>query len=315
MMQPYVFYHYHLENLSRSFSFCIRELFSPAREWVALSYLLCRVIDFIEDSPWSDQSLQLEAFQLFKIFLKKPPSEKQFLSWLHYFPKQLIDSERKLLFDLSILLEDKKQLPSEIEETLTQTAISMIDGMIYFLSKYKKEDKLILPSLPVTNRYCYVVAGIVGELLSKIFSYLIEDFRLTTTLLNQSVRFGLFLQKINLLKDKTEDEAAGRFYISSREQLHASLFLDAQHAFKYLQAIPIIKGRKYRLFCAWSLFIGLASLKWIDKSWQLETPLKISHPETNHLVKQISQLVDDNYALELLFKRYMPASIKDSNIG
>lgn len=304
-MQPYVFYHHHLENLSRSFSFCIRELFSPAREWVALSYLLCRIIDLIEDSPWAYQAIQFEVFEEFKIFLKNPPEEQQLLSWFKCFPAQLLDSERELLYDLPLLLEDKKQLSPQIDAALMQTLLSMIDGMVHFLREYKKENQLFLPSLQVTNQYCFFVAGIVGELLSKIFSHLIEDFRLTTTLLNQSVHFGLFLQKINLLKDKTEDEAAGRFYIASRDELRESLLLDVQYAFQYLKVIPIITGRKYRLFCAWSLFIGLASLKWIDKSWQLQVPFKISTQETNYLLKQLSQLIDDNHALELLFKRYI----------
>jgi len=179
-------------------------------------------------------------------------------------------------------------------------------GMSHFLAEYKTEIKLVLPSLTATNQYSFFVAGIVGELLTHIFIYLLPDFEWTDSLLNQAIHFGLFLQKINILKDKNEDEAAGRFYVASREQLRESLVPNAQQALCFIKAIPIISGRKYRLFCAWSLFIGLASLKWIDKNWQRQSNYKISTRETKFLLQQIRQLIDDNPALETLFKRYLP---------
>lgn len=185
----------------------------------------------------------------------------------------------------------------------------MITGMSHFLAEYKIEARLELPSITAANQYSFFVAGIVGELLSQIFTYLIPNFRWTKNLLNQALHFGLFLQKINLLKDKNEDEAAGRFYVASREQLRESLVPNAQQALCFIKAIPIIPGRKYRLFCAWSLFIGLASLKWIDKNWRRQTNYKISTRETKLLLQQITQLIDDNHALETLFKRYLPEEI------
>ena len=198
-MQPFSFYHQHLDKVSRSFSFCINELSSPAKEWVALSYLLLRIVDTIEDSSWLNEKEQYEAFQHIKLFLKKPPSEKKFLSWLSRFPEQLPASEQALLADLPLLLLDINQLPFEIKQALIQTTHQMIDGMIHFVFWSQKHGSLS-DSLITTNQYCFFVAGIVGELLSFIFTYLIPDFQLTRAVLNQSIHFGLFLQKINLLK-------------------------------------------------------------------------------------------------------------------
>ncbi|CDZ77737.1 Dehydrosqualene synthase [Legionella massiliensis] len=304
-MQPYIFYEQHLSKVSRSFTFCIRELPEPAKEWVALSYLLCRIIDTIEDSTWPNKETQFAAFQQMKSFLTESPSKEQFSSWLNSFPVNLVEAERKLLLDLPILLDDKNELPNPIKTALTNTTSQMVDGMAHFLTEYKTESNLSLPSLTAANQYCFFVAGIVGELLSHIFTYLIPTFEWTEGLLNQALHFGLFLQKINLLKDKGEDEAAGRFYIASREQLRQSLILNAQQALAFIQAIPVIPGRKYRLACAWPLFIGLASLKWIDKNWQRQTNYKITPRETKLLIQQTAQLIDDNHALETLFKRYL----------
>lgn len=299
-MQSSAFYFQHLEQVSRSFSFCIAQLLSPAKKWVALSYLLCRVADIIEDSKWIDKTLQYEKLEQLKYFLTDPPTSEQFSTWLHNIPAELALAERNLLIDLPLLLNDAQELPNNIRTELNQTFCSMVDGMIYFLQR----DQMLF-SLAQTNCYCFFVAGLIGEWLTYMFTDLLVDFKWTEQLLIQSFHFGLFLQKINMLKDQLDDEAAGRFYVSSsRTELRASLWIDAQASLSYLQSIPIISGRTYRLFCAWSLFIGLASLKWIDKSWQMNEQLKIGRRETHYLMKQISDMIDDNYALERLFHRY-----------
>ncbi len=306
-MQSFYFYHQHLEKVSRSFSFCISQLTSPAKEWVALSYLLLRVVDTIEDLKWSDVQAQHDAFELLKLFLKNTPSEQQVADWLKYFPEQIPLDEKNLILDLVLLLNDKNQLPDKIKHELTNTIIQMVDGMEYFLRHYKFKNTVTFPSLITTNQYCFFVAGLVGKLLSRIFTYLTPDFKWSNELLNQSFHFGLFLQKINILKDHVNDEEEGRHYIASREDLRESLVFNSQHALDYIKSIPVLDGRSYRLFCAWSFFIGLASLKWLDKNWQMQQQkYKIKSKETYYLVNQISQIIDDNQALEQLFKHYFP---------
>lgn len=317
-MQPISFYHQHLEAVSRSFSFCILQLQSPAKEWVALSYLLCRVIDTIEDSNFDDKKLQCYAFDELISFLSKPPSEKDIELWLSYFPDTLLAVEKNLLVDLPMLLADINQLPTVIQNQLQKTLKEMIKGMVYFLNNYQNNHKLILPTLATTNQYCFFVAGIVGELLSCVFNYTIPAFTLTEKRLNQSFHFGLFLQKINILKDQRHDELAGRCYIASQSVLRGSIVVDAQQSMHYLKAIPVVSGRDYRLFCAWSLFIGLASLKWIDRNTQSNCSNKIGRRETRYLVNQVRQMIDDNDALETLFRQYLPhgdetASYDDDN--
>ncbi len=286
---------------------CISQLTSPAKEWVALSYLLLRVVDTIEDLNWSHESTQYDAFKHLKLFLITAPSKQQFSDWLDLFPELIPLSEKNLILDLPLLLHDKNQLPDKIKHELTNTIIQMIDGMEYFLRHYRIENTVIFPSLVTTNQYCFFVAGLVGKLLSEIFTSLIPGFKWSPILLNQSFHFGLFLQKINILKDHMNDKEEGRHYIASRESLRESLVINAQHALEYIKIIPVLEGRSYRLFCAWSLFIGLASLKWLDKNWQLQQQkYKITSKETCYLMNQIRQLIDDNQALEQLFMDYLP---------
>ncbi|MDR3504166.1 MAG: squalene/phytoene synthase family protein [Legionella sp.] len=302
-MQKFSFYYQHLERVSRSFSFCISQLTSPEKEWVALSYLFLRIVDSIEDSNWQDMQAQNDSFAAFKSFLIEKPSNEQFIKWRSSFPAQLPLEEQLLLNDLPLLLEDKDKLPDLIKNAMIKTIVQMIDGMQHFLNHYTVEDKIIFPSLVTTNQYCFFVAGIVGKLLSQIFTYVIADFKWNAKLLNQSLHFGFFLQKVNLLKDKMDDEANGRYFVSPGTNLHESLVINASHSLAYIQSIPIISGRPYRLFCAWSMFIGLASLRWFDQNGQGG---KIKPRETYYLVNQITLLIDDNQALEKLFYSYLP---------
>ena len=306
-MLPFLFYYQHLERVSRSFSFCISALTSPAKEWVALSYLLLRVVDTIEDCVWDSSHCQYLAFQELKSFFLSPPNQATLITWLKTLPTTIPIEEQVLLSDLTLLLNETKTLPSCISQVLLDTCTHMIDGMVYFISHYQKDSVFLLNSLYATNQYCFFVAGIVGELLSYLFTFVLEDFALNQTILNQSVHFGLCLQKINILKDKAQDEARQHFYIASRQELRDSLTVNAVEALSYLKTIPIISGRSYRLFCAWSLFIGLASLKWIDKNWTLQQEkYRISSEETNFIVKHVNQHIDDNTALERLFYAYLP---------
>lgn len=300
-MQPFSFYHHHLERVSRSFSFCISQLTSPTKEWVALSYLFLRIVDSIEDANWQNRQEQNNSFAVFKSFLIEKPSHEQFIKWLASFPAQLPLEEKQLLCDLPFLLADKDKLPPPINSALMNTMVQMMEGMQHFLHHYTVENKIIFPSLVTTNQYCFFVAGIVGKLLSQIFTYVIADFQWTAKLLNQSFHFGLFLQKVNILKDKMEDEACGRYFVAPGSNLQESLAINAQHALAYLKSIPVIAGRPYRLFCAWSMFIGLASLRWLDQKGS-----KIKPRETYYVVNQVALLIDDNQALEKLFYNYLP---------
>src|SRR3990167_8109219 len=178
-MQSIEFYHQHLEKVSRSFSFCIMQLNSPAKEWIALCYLLCRIVDTIEDSIWPDSQTQENAFQQLKLFLEIEPSAEQVLLWQNGFPSQIDPAEHYLLADLPRLLRDKNELPLVIQDQLVKTISQMMGGMRYFLSQYHYKGTLILPSLTTTNQYCFFVAGVVGELLTRVYTYLIPEFEWT----------------------------------------------------------------------------------------------------------------------------------------
>ncbi len=294
-MNPILFYQQHLNKVSRSFAFCIECLDEDLRLWVSISYLLCRLLDTVEDAPWRDQNLKFLAFENFQSFLKSPPDSKQVLAWHALFPKDIPNEEYALLNDACLIFEDFHSLPLNIQNKIGRGVLNMSRGMLHFAEPSEAE----LKSLAEVNQYCFFVAGVVGEILTDLLNEKISFIKDQNIYL-LSHHFGIFLQKINLLKDQIGDEKEGRFLIHSRAQVLASLAVDARAALEYLKSIPTT-AVGYRLFCAWSLFLGIHSLPWIQRSWALKVIDKIPRAVTQKILAEVQAIISDNEALEQLF--------------
>ena len=88
------YYQGFLDEVSRSFAFCIRELREPLRSQVALAYLLCRILDTNEDAHFTDRWQQLRLMNEFGGFLIKPPSRQKVALWLDQMPLSRLESAR-----------------------------------------------------------------------------------------------------------------------------------------------------------------------------------------------------------------------------
>jgi hypothetical protein len=150
------------------------------------------------------------------------------------------------------------------------------------------------------NQYCFFVAGIVGETLAQLVRHVEPQVRAARTFVLEAHHFGLFLQKINLLKDQFKDEQEGRFLVHSREEIKESLNRNSLGAWRFLESLPI-QQRGFRLFCAQSLFLGLASLPWVEKSHSKRKMVKIPRLATMKLFDTLRRNINDNLFLESLF--------------
>lgn len=308
MITKKTFYQKHLDQVSRSFSFCIKELSSPYQEWVGLSYLVCRLLDTIEDSLWTSSQQQKNSFDQFHQFLQSPPNEAAIIKWAQQFPETLPPSEQNLLKDAHIILLDLHRLPSDAQRAILPSVRHMSAGMQYFTQNFSRNDHLYITSPEQTDQYCFFVAGVVGELLTKLFHLGAQQhFPLSQTNLKNAIHFGLFLQKINLLKDQRGDEQEGRHLISSRQNVLDSLALHAEKSFEYVLSLPPIEGG-FRLFCAWSLFLGLASLPWIEKSWKAQKNFKIPRTQTWLTLNKVKKNITSPDALIEMFSQMKPSA-------
>lgn len=306
-MRDLSFYQAHLDRVSRSFAFCIQKLEPPYRQWVSLSYILCRTLDTVEDSLWTGldaKDLRASQYAEFESFLDKLPSEAAVQAWTWRFPESIPEGEKLLLKDAYAFFTDLHSLPPKVRLAMQETVRRMSAGMKYYAER-SRGGELRLADLVDVNRYCYFVAGIVGELLTKLLLEYKIDFKPNGSFMRNAFHFGLFLQKVNLLKDQRGDEREGRFLVPNRKQVMASLRENAEGALTYLTTIPV-EEKGYRTFCAWSFFLGGASLAWIEKSYKADDGSKIPRSVTQELLGAIEAIVQDDQALRDGFREYFP---------
>jgi phytoene/squalene synthetase len=296
-MQSLDFYQKHLDRVSRSFAFCIQKLELPLRQWVSLSYLLCRTLDTVEDSSWESSTLRNAQYDAFERFLHRLPKPNEVSIWASQFPSTIPEGEKILLQDAFFLFEDLHQLSEELQKSIQQTVLRMSAGMRHYASVQETTGGLKLADLLDVNRYCYFVAGIVGELLTRLMLQHRPDFKAGPALMKNAFHFGLFLQKVNLLKDQRTDEREGRFLVPDREVLLASLRENARGSVDYLTSLPRDE-KGFRIFCGWSLFLGAASLPWIQQSFNDQDTSKIPRSVTQELLQAVEEICQEDDALK-----------------
>jgi phytoene/squalene synthetase len=222
---------------------------------VSLTYLLCRILDTIEDAKWPNTEAQLKAYKQFDRFMVGEPVP---VDWAQSFPEGIADGEAALLNETQSVVSDLLSAPQPVRLAVQELAKTMSAGMRHF-SKLKSASGLRLKNLIEVNQYCFFVAGLVGEALSKLLAVIDGKMQLSQTVLVDAHHFGLFLQKVNLLKDQFQDETEGRYLVPNRTEVFSSLQENAEGAMRYVETISL-EHVGYRIFCLWSLFLGLRTL-------------------------------------------------------
>lgn len=278
----------HLDRVSRSFAFCIRQLPEPLRLWIGVSYLLCRIVDTIEDSEFKALEDQKRAFDWFDQNISDlQPDHFSYPSEL--WPVDATEGERLLLSDAAFLFETFWSMSPRARESVSKLAHSMSLGMRHF--RFRASGPLKLKDLKEVNQYCFFVAGLVGEMLAGFIAQVEPRFTLHSERLIKAHHFGLFLQKVNLLKDQLKDQKLGRFLVPSREGVENSAGQNADQALQFLTDLPL-EQVEFRRFCAWSLFMGLASLRKKEK---------LTRDETQEVIQSVEENLQDNQGLLNLF--------------
>jgi phytoene/squalene synthetase len=301
-VRSFAFYQQRLDAVSRSFALCIPQLEPPFRDHVALAYLLMRVTDTVEDAPFTDKLEQARQFERLRGFLRARPSSAEVDAFAAGFPGDLVAGERALLGDAFALFEDAHALPAPTRAPMFGAVDRMAAGMAAYALR---SPALRLVDLEDVTRYCCFVAGLVGEMLGELWAAVRGQPAPPPAL---AYHFGVFLQKVNILKDQREDEAAGRFLVPDRRELLASLRVHAQGALRYLQALPRSE-RGYRIFCAWSMMMGAATIAHLDPVDPVDRTGEAGQSrraDTMQMLARTAEIVHDNDALGRQFAELMP---------
>jgi farnesyl-diphosphate farnesyltransferase len=101
--------------------------------------------------------------------------------------------------------------------------------MAEIVARTNARNNLQLRDVADLQRYCYIVAGIVGEMLTELF--LLGASAVSSVageLRARAVTFGEALQLVNILRDADDDADEGRCYLP-REVPRAEIFALARH--------------------------------------------------------------------------------------
>jgi len=281
-----------LQGTSRTFALAIPLLAIERRRQIGLAYLLFRVADSIEDAPDADVASRI---RLLTTFLNaadvagscsaSPVSDAEIAELAGLWPSESAISEL-LLHTPSLIAMLKATSPSAADiicKALNRTVV----GMTQFLEASQISSRQIqIQSVRELQLYCYVVAGIVGEMLTDLFlSQQSVPQSSQSGLQDLSRGFGEFLQLINILKDVDTDALGGRFFIPngiSRDSVLALALSAAKDADRY---ICILEENQFPAdvvsFCRFLYLLGVGTLNCLKPGTQEN---KLSREEVMRLL-------------------------------
>jgi farnesyl-diphosphate farnesyltransferase len=276
-----------LPRVSRTFALNTRLLTGTLGEAVRIGYLLCRAADALEDS-WPGEPPAIQ--DRFDRFQRALSGDREALASLSVEARAL-GSERMdlgLLVQLPRVLRVRDALPAPHREALSWGVATLAAGMGRYAARgaARPADVAYLDTEAELDDYCWVVAGCVGVMLTRLFAaeYGAGDLSTHERRLTAAPLVGRALQLTNILLDWPTDVRRGRCYlpaswlaeagITPRELVdHAipgaiavarRLESKAREALArvpdYLDLIPARRVR-YRLFCLWPALWALASLR------------------------------------------------------
>jgi farnesyl-diphosphate farnesyltransferase len=283
---------------SRTFALAIPLLPEPTRLEVTLSYLLFRVADTFEDAASWPRALRIEALARFDALLAAPDRDeiaRVSRSWAEEVPCEQI-GYRELLAGLPAVLDSFFALSPEAVVLIREHVLRTSRGMAGFVARTSDDGELRLRDILDLQAYCYVVAGIVGELLTELF--LLGRPRLegvASRLRERSRAFGEGLQLVNIIKDSASDATQGRRYLPDgvdRAEVLALARRDLQAAREYVLTLQSA-GAERGLVAFNALPVRLASAS-LDRIEQAGPGSKLTRPEVYAIVQRLNRALDQN---------------------
>jgi farnesyl-diphosphate farnesyltransferase len=268
-----------LGSVSRTFALTI-PLLPPAIEVVVgNTYLLCRIVDTIEDAAELNPA---EKQNLSKLFLEATLGVIPVASFVNPCLDALrgysnVD-ELDLIAHTPTVLRILHTFPDTDRTAISRCVSIMSDGMSHFHNRQSQEG---LRDLGEFEEYCYVVAGVVGELLTSIFSNYSPEFAKRIQGHEQlAIAFGQALQMTNILKDSPADRARGVSWKPaqmSQAELLKIAYEKLQDSMSYISLLPE-NEIGMRRFCFLAFGLAVMTLEKITsrKEFSNQSEVKLS---------------------------------------
>jgi farnesyl-diphosphate farnesyltransferase len=315
-----------LQDVSRTFALTIPQLPGDLSRVVGNAYLLCRIADTIEDEPALDAGQKRQFAEDFIRVISATMPAADFAGALHpLLSDSMLDAEKDLIFHTGRVIRITHGFSERQRAALARCVRIMSRGMADF-----QQNKTLggLADMPHMDRYCYYVAGVVGEMLTELFcDYSPEIDAQREELQKLAVSFGQGLQMTNILKDIWEDHARGACWLPrevfqrvgfdlaalaedyEREKFSLGLAeligiarLHLQNALSYTLLIPGHEAG-IRRFCLWALGMAVLTLRkvYANRDFTSGQQVKISRRSVKAVVLVSNLSVSNDTALKLLF--------------
>lgn len=328
-----------LLQVSRTFALNINILKGKLHKSILLAYLYLRIADTVEDDPIMKATEKERVLFLFAdIFKTKELSTKKIKDFVNALPQdwhKSSDANMDLCLHSNLVIPLLHELPDAYKNPVCDVVVEMCCGMAKFALRQERavsKGWFTLESVHDLDEYCYYVAGIVGKLLTKLFS---ADSRLINTeckkqLEKLDVSFGLALQVTNIIKDCIEDSERRVCFIPEEicrrhgfihsfdlfnpnadknacgavlKELIQKAWSHLDDSIAYVKLIPKLKMRT-RLFCLWPLFMAAENLSLMGDGLSVfvsEKKVKITRDTVKQIIKETmrhfysNKWIDDAY--------------------
>ncbi len=321
-----------LPKVSRTFALGIGLLPHGLEHSVLVAYLLCRIADTIEDTTLLDPTDKVTLLMHFQQCLEDDHLDAAHLR--QAFRHWTTDDER-LTHDANVVLREFRRLPAPHRAVIAPRVQEMCRGMAEFAGEVPRQsehDLSALATLEDLDRYCYYVAGTVGQLLTDLFRLHYPALAPSRYRQLQSLAtsFGLGLQLTNIIKDVADDRQRGWSFVprqlcqlvgiqpedvqSEKHRLETkrvmTLLINKAKghlcdALDYCTALP---RRQYRirLFCLTPLYLAVRTLRRAERDreqFEGNHTVKITRPEVRRTVFATRTFAPVNAFVRSYFRR------------
>ena len=294
-----------LQGVARTFALTIAQLPGPLRAAVGNLYLVCRITDTIEDEPtltWEQKEAFSARFVEIVAGRDDPAPFARELGAL--LSASTTEREQNLVTNTARVVRITEQFSPMQREAIERCVRIMSRGMVEFQRNASAEG---LRDVDHLDRYCYHVAGVVGETLTTLFcDYSDEMDGRRDELFALAISFGQGLQMINILKDMWEDRRRGVSWLPRDVSVAKLVAINRHHLANALRYILIIPRHEtgIRRSCLWPLGIAVLTLQRIHRAPAFTSgqEVKVSRRSVWAIAFVTSIAARSNTALKLLFK-------------
>ncbi len=321
-----------LPKVSRTFALGIDILRDPLRDAVCVSYLICRILDTIEDTTTLPVGDRIKLLERAGGELTDPDrwEECSRVVRQRFEKADFTDPDHDLCRNCGRVLEVFHSFPAPIREAVIIPVREMAEGMAETVQRELDDGGLWLDTIEDLQQYCYYVAGTVGNMLTNLFSLDRDSItdEVSNRLRHYGPRFGLGLQLTNIIKGVTDDNSRGVSYLPRRLIEEAGITLpelleqpddprgrqlisklvslalsSLDDALEYTLSIPSSET-DLRLFCALPLILAVRTLSLATSSTAVfgEKALKISRVEVTTIYLRLKAISGKDDALRKTYQ-------------